>query len=90
MLANAHVVVSGTVQGIFYRSAIRSRAALLEITGWIRNLPDGRVEGMFEGERDDVDELIEFCRSGHPRAMVMEIDVDWQKPRGNLTEFEIR
>ncbi len=90
MIAHAHVVISGTVQGIFYRSAIRSRAKLLFVNGWIKNLPDGRVEALFEGEKDDVEELIEFCRGGHPRAAVLDIDVEWQKPRGNFAGFEIR
>ena len=90
MIANAHAMISGTVQGIFYRSAVRSRAKILFVNGWIKNLPDGRVEGVFEGDRDDVDELIDFCRTGHPQAAVLDIDVEWQRPRGNFIGFEIR
>ena len=90
MIANAHAMISGTVQGIFYRSAVRSRAKILFVNGWIKNLPDGRVEGVFEGDRDDVDELIAFCRTGHPQAAVLDIDVEWQRPRGNFIGFEIR
>jgi acylphosphatase len=61
----AHVFVSGKVQGVYYRANTRERAQELAVDGWVRNLDDGRVEAVFEGPEDRVEELVEWCHSGN-------------------------
>ena len=70
MKSKAHVFVSGNVQGVFFRSETKHEADKHHVTGWIRNIPDGRVEATFEGEEEDVRKLIEFCRTGPPAAKI--------------------
>ena len=64
--ARAHVMIQGMVQGVFFRSTIRSQAKLLEVNGWTRNTTDGHVEAVFEGDRDRVEKIITFCWKGPP------------------------
>ncbi len=90
MKVRAHVFVSGRVQGVFFRSETRHEARLRGVTGWVRNLPDGRVEAVFEGEEEAVKELIEFCRRGPPGARVVKVDVKWENYTGEFRSFEIR
>lgn len=71
----ARVLVSGRVQGVWFRESTRERAGALGLTGWVRNLPDGRVEALFEGERSAVAEAIEFVREGPPLARVVSAEV---------------
>ncbi len=80
--ARAHVVVRGRVQGVFFRAETRDRARSLGIAGWARNTPDGTVEAVFEGERERVESLVEWCRRGPPLADVSAVDVEWEEPRG--------
>jgi len=90
MKARAHVWVSGEVQGVFFRSNVRSKAMLREIRGWVRNLPDGRIEAIFEGNKDGVEEVIEFCRKGPEGARVNNVEVKWEKPTSGFRDFEVR
>lgn len=83
------VVVHGHVQGVFFRETTRRRAASAGVSGWIRNLPDGRVEALFEGERDAVDRLVRFMREGPRGARVDWVDVASEEPEG-LSGFQIR
>ncbi|MGB9683447.1 MAG: acylphosphatase [Candidatus Bathyarchaeales archaeon] len=85
----AHVFVSGRVQGVFFRSETKHEARLRGVMGWVRNLPDGRVEAVFEGEEEAVKELIEFCRRGPPGARVVKVDVKWENYTGEFRSFEI-
>jgi acylphosphatase len=78
------------VQGIFFRNETQDEALRHNITGWVRNLPDGRVEAIFEGEKDRVDSLIEFCRRGPPGARVTGVDVVWEGYTGKFKTFSIR
>jgi len=86
----AHVYVSGRVQGVFFRSETRDEALRRNVTGWVRNLPDGRVEAVFEGEKEAVEKLIEFCKRGPPGARVTKVEVAWQPYRGEFKDFKIR
>jgi acylphosphatase len=86
----AHVFVSGRVQGVFFRTEIRHEAKKRDVKGWVCNLPDERVEAVFEGEETKVRELVEFCRRGPPGARVTNIDVSWKSYRGEFNSFEIR
>jgi len=86
----AHVFIIGRVQGVFFRHETRLRAIRNNVTGWIRNLPDGRVEAVFEGEKENVEAMIEFCRRGPPGAVVKNIEVIWESPKGEFKDFQIR
>jgi len=86
----ARVYVSGMVQGVFFRSETRDEASRRGVTGWVRNLRDGRVEAVFEGEKDKVAELIEFCRRGPRGARVTEVDVSWEDYKGEFQDFKAR
>ncbi len=77
-----HVIVSGRVQGVFYRSTCIERARALRLGGWVRNLVDGRVEAAFEGPSDDVDALVAWCRQGPPRARVTALTIEEEPALG--------
>jgi len=85
----AHVFVSGTVQGVYYRANARDTAHEHSLDGWVRNLDDGRVEAVFEGPDSPVEELIEWCRTGSPAADVEAVDIKYEEPE-ELEGFEIR
>jgi acylphosphatase len=86
----AHVIVSGRVQGVYFRSATREEAAMRGIRGWVRNLPDGRVEAVFEGEKEIVDQMLDFCQSGPANAKVSSVEVTWADYTGEFKDFFIR
>ena len=90
MKVRAHIFVSGWVQGVFFRIETRHIAMKRNITGWVRNTFDGRVEAIFEGEKEDVEGLIEFCRNGPPEARVTKVDVQWGEYTGDFRDFKIR
>ncbi|MFE1172217.1 acylphosphatase [Streptomyces sp. NPDC058773] len=83
------VVVSGAVQGVFFRDTCRRTAEGLGVTGWVRNLPDGTVEAVFEGEPERVQKLVEWARQGPPMATVDAVSVREEEPEG-LTGFAVR
>jgi acylphosphatase len=86
----AHVRVSGRVQGVYFRYATSDEAHHLAITGWVRNLPDGSVEAVFEGAAKDVEKMVAFCRTGPPRARIDAIDVEYEPWTGTFSSFGIR
>ena len=88
-MARAHVYVSGLVQGVFFRHETAQMAMRLGVRGWVRNLPDGRVEAVFEGRRKSVEELVEFCRHGPPGAIVEGLDVRWEDYEGEFEDFRV-
>jgi len=83
------VVVQGHVQGVFFRETTRRRAQADGVAGWVRNLPDGSVEAVFEGEREAVDLLVAFMRDGPRGARVDWVDVVGEEPQG-LSGFAVR
>jgi acylphosphatase len=85
----AHMFVSGFVQGVLFRYETRRRAAVRGVTGWVRNLRDGRVEAVFEGEKEAVEEMVEFCRRGPPSATVRNFEVRWEKPTEEYERFSV-
>ena len=89
MKTRAHVFVSGRVQGVFFRTETKYKADSQGVKGWIRNLPDGRVEAVFEGEEDTVKTLIEFCKRGPPGARVVNVDLVWEDFTGEFDGFKI-
>lgn len=87
--ARVHVLIEGRVQGVFFRAATRDEARAWGLAGWVRNLPDGRVEAVFEGDRGAVDAMLAWCRKGPPYAYVDQVEIDWQPYRGDLADFRI-
>ena len=82
-------MISGMVQGVLFRREITQLSRRLGVVGWVRNLPDGRVEAVAEGEKKKLDELIEFCRVGPSRARVRNVEVDWSEFKGEFQGFKI-
>ena len=90
MKMRARVTIKGIVQGVNYRYHTMEKALQLNITGWVKNLDNGDVEGCFEGEEVDVMALVDWCRIGPPRALVEEVMVASELARGEFAEFRIR
>jgi acylphosphatase len=88
-LARAHVFVSGDVQGVFFRYETREQARARGLAGWVRNLPDGRVEAVFEGSSDAVNAMVDWCREGPPGARVTDVEALTEEPEG-MDSFEVR
>lgn len=88
-LRRSHVFITGKVQGVGYRFSTQDVAQVFGLAGWVRNLPDGRVEAVFEGDRVAVEQMIAWCRKGPPNAVVEKVAVTDEEPRG-LSGFEIR
>ena len=79
----ARVVVSGLVQGVFFREETRRRARSLGIAGWVANRPEGTVEAVFEGPREQVESMVGWCSRGPSGARVDDVQVAWEDPRGD-------
>ena len=90
MTVRAHIKVTGRVQGVCYRQSTREMAGGLGLCGWVRNLPDGSVEALFEGPRPLVEQAVAWCRQGPPRAAVDEVVVTWLDGPGECAGFAIR
>jgi acylphosphatase len=90
MKARAHVFVSGRVQGVFFRSQTKHNADHHDVKGWVRNLPDGRLEAVFEGEKEALQTLIEFCKHGSSGARVTNMDLTWEDYTGKFEKFQIK
>ena len=86
----AHVRISGQVQGVFFRDSTRQKAEELNLVGWVKNLPDGRVEAVFEGPPEEVKEMLRWCEEGPQQATVENVDTDIEDPVGDLSGFEVR
>lgn len=89
MAVRKRVVVSGRVQGVFFRDSCRARAEAAGVSGWVRNVDDGTVEACFEGETKVVEDLVDWCRSGPDAAHVDEVEVSEEEPRGERG-FQVR
>jgi len=88
-VVRAHVIVSGRVQGVFYRHSAAERAREHGLAGWVRNIHDGRVEATFQGPRPAVEEMIRWCGMGPPSARVDDVEVSWQPIDAGLTTFAV-
>lgn len=86
----AHLIISGRVQGIFFRAETQKAASRLGVYGWVRNRRDGTVEAVAEGASDDVASLIDWCQSGPAMSRVEKVDVSRQDYRGEFDAFSIR
>ena len=89
-MKRAHIFIKGRVQGVFFRQGTYEKAVELGISGWVRNLPDGRVEAVFEGEEEKINKIIQWAKEGPPIAKVEEVEIKWEKPTGEFDGFQIR
>lgn len=89
-MRRVHVFISGRVQGVFFRAYTQKEAYRLGLKGWVRNLPDGRVEAVFEGENLAVEKMIKWCYKGSPGAIVTNVEVIEEPYKGEFSTFEIR
>jgi acylphosphatase len=85
-----HLVVHGRVQGVFYRATTLEKAIELGLTGWVRNRADGAVEVVAEGDRQEIENLVDWCRVGPKHAQVTDVDIHWESYTGEFREFTIK
>ncbi len=86
---SAHVIVSGRVQGVFFRAETQRAAERFGVVGWVRNRHDGTVEAVFEGEQHAVDAVLLWCKEGPSLAVVEKVKVKWQDYTGEFKSFDI-
>jgi acylphosphatase len=89
-MIRARLLISGRVQGVFYRASCQDEAAARGLVGWVRNLPDGGVEALLQGPEERVRDLIKWCYAGPPHAQVSRIELTHEEPRDDLEGFRIR
>ncbi len=85
----AHVFVHGFVQGVGYRQAVKRKAKSLRLTGWVKNLGDGRVEALFCGDKKVIEEVLGFCKKGPFFSEVKHVEVEWDDKNSDFKTFEI-
>ncbi len=90
MDTRVHIFISGKVQGVFFRSSTKSKAEELGLTGWVRNLADGRVEAVFEGEEGNVEKMVQWCRKGPQYARVEDVEAISEEYKGEFNSFTLR
>ena len=88
-MTRIHVKVRGRVQGVWFRAFTRETAEKLDVTGWVRNLPDGSVEALAEGDEAAIREFLDALREGPPLARVVDVQVETQEPANEFEKFEI-
>lgn len=86
-MKQAHVYISGFVQGVGFRAYVRAKAKKIGVTGWVRNLSDGRVEGVFQGEVEKIEELIKHCKRGPFFSSTKNIVIEWEELKEKFNEF---
>ena len=85
----AHIFISGLVQGVFFRDFIKRKAEEIGLFGWVKNLPDKRVEAVFEDEKTKVEEMLEWVKKGPPQARVENLEIIWEEHKGEFQDFAI-
>jgi acylphosphatase len=88
-MVRAHVVITGRVQGVFFRMETKHQAQAQGVSGWVRNKSDGSVEAVFEGEMETVESLINWCKTGPVQADVTHVDVTWEDYKKQFSCFSI-
>ena len=88
--ARVHLKVSGRVQGVYFRASTVEEARRLRLTGWVMNCRDNSVEIVAEGETEQLEKLIYWCRGGPPGARVQEVHTEWEAPKGEFQSFFIK
>ena len=77
-LCQAHIFISGKVQGVFYRASCQDVAVRYGLNGWVRNLPTGQVEVLVQGNKENLEKFIEWCKKGPPSARVIDVNINWE------------
>jgi len=85
----AHAVISGRVQGVFFRMETKYAADEVGVFGWVRNKRDGTVEAVFEGSEKSVMSILKWCKKGPPIAKVTNVDVTWEDYKGEFNSFDV-
>jgi len=85
----ARLVISGLVQGVWYRAYTQRTARAVGLTGWVRNMPNGSVEAVMEGPRAAIEMAILECRKGPPSSRVENVEIEWEEPTGEFGAFNI-
>ena len=85
----AHVIISGRVQGVFFRMETMRTAEAMGIVGWVRNQRDGTVEAVFEGNQAQVEKMLSWCHEGPSHARVTHVKIDWEEYTDAFTGFEV-
>ncbi len=90
MKSKVHVIISGRVQGVWFRADTKQTAEQLGITGWVRNTFDGNVEAVFEGDEENIKEMLDWCHHGPPSAEVENVEIEKQTPSNGFDGFSIK
>lgn len=85
----AHLVISGRVQGVLFRDTLRRKAKRHDVVGWVRNISDGKVEAVLEGDKENITQVIAWARKGPMFANVTDITVEWQEYQGTFQDFRM-
>ena len=85
-----HAIISGRVQGVFFRMETKRAAQRFGVCGWVRNRRDGTVEALFEGDNHRVDAIVDWCKQGPPHAHVTDVKIDQREYAGEFDSFEIK
>jgi acylphosphatase len=89
-MKRVHVFIGGRVQGVFFRAETQRAARGFNLSGWVRNIPDSRVEAVFEGEDENVDKMLDWCHVGPPAARVQEVITNEESYIGEFNDFNIK
>ncbi len=87
--ACAKVIISGRVQGVFFRMETKQAAEQIGITGWVKNRSDGTVEALFEGQKENIDQMLKWCEKGPPLSNVTHVELTYQEYSGQFKAFNI-
>ncbi len=87
-MKQVHLFISGYVQGIGYRQFVKSNAQRLGLTGWVRNLSDGRVEAIVQGDKEKIEELITLCKTGPMLSEIKDVEVKWEEAAEEFSSFD--
>jgi len=85
----AHAIIHGRVQGVFFRMETKRAADRFGVSGWVQNRRDGTVEAVFEGNRNQIDDILAWCKKGPPHANVADVNVTWEDYTGEFKKFDI-
>lgn len=88
--ARLQAIISGQVQGVFFRANTQKQAQKLDLTGWVKNLPNRKVEAVFEGEKSALKKILQYLKTGPRLAQPTNLKTSWQKYQDEFKEFEIR
>lgn len=89
-MVRIHIFVKGLVQGVFFRANTQKMAVELDLKGWVKNIPCGGVEAVFEGEEEKINKMLEWARKGPPAAKVDGLEIEWERYKGNFKNFEVK